>query len=105
MAPVGGVSALSVGRARSLGVVAGGLRQAFEARRQAGEPRRPGVGDGEGRLQGVGGVLSRARRARIGHLSSIKRKTSDNATLSDIASSRQARRFCGQELAKSAGME
>jgi hypothetical protein len=32
-------------------------------------------------------------------------KASDNATLSDIFGSRQVRRFGGQDLAKSAGME
>ena len=71
MAPVGGVGAVGVWRRGGAGVVAGGLGERGEARRQgqgAGSTAGGGADDvSSGRSAGFRGSFSWRLRARIGH--------------------------------------
>ena len=93
--PVGGVGAVGVWGRGGAGVVAGGVGERGEARGQ-GRPQSTaggGVADGSsGRSEGSRVSVSSVCGLESG-MTHIKRKTSDKATLSDIATRRQAGRI------------
>ena len=108
VAPVGGVGAAGVWRPCGAGVVAGGLGE--RARGAPAGRGRVAIGGRErrraaprGRSGGAAGSFSFGFWGlESGMILTIKSMTSDNATLSDIDMSRQARRFAAPGLAKSA---